>query len=299
MSWGPLFPPTRAAMGPPLCRAQLCSSPPPQVPLRALPAVPRHAVVPHQHGLLGGARALQPRPDFPRYPTGVRDLRAGVSVRPRREADGRTDVVAVVLHSVCVLKAAVRPLAPCPACPAARARCLVRPGWREGRELSTYPPGTRGWRAPRHAWGAAAARGPAPPRACFSLMVFFVFLSNVKFFWCVLPFFASTPPTRSHNPSPSPSSLPVPKSQQRSSGSQLGCGVPVSSAPWLGGQAQQARGGQGTPLAMAMAPPGSCKAAGCSTASLEGDSGVAGSRYWCEAAASVGELSRDWCKDSL
>lgn len=48
--------------------------------------------------------------------------------------DGRTDVVAVVLHSVCVLKAAVRPLVPCPACPAARARCLLWPG---GRVLST------------------------------------------------------------------------------------------------------------------------------------------------------------------
>lgn len=81
---------------------------------------------------------LQPRPQFPRYPTGVRDLRAGVSVRPHREVrgwtDGRTDVVAVVLHSVCVLKAAVRPLVPCPACPAARAHCLLRPG---GRVLST------------------------------------------------------------------------------------------------------------------------------------------------------------------
>lgn len=154
-------PPKPGAAGPPPSRAQLCSSPP-QVPLRALPAVPRHAVVPHQHGLLGGACALQPRPEFPRYPTGVRDLRAGVSVRPRREADGRTDVVAVVLHSVCVLKAAVRPLDPCPACPAARARCLVRPGrWRgTGTEhLTTGHPAAGGPHAMR---GERPQRGALP-----------------------------------------------------------------------------------------------------------------------------------------
>ncbi|XP_041893149.1 beta-1,3-N-acetylglucosaminyltransferase lunatic fringe isoform X1 [Corvus kubaryi] len=139
-----------------------CRGGPIQVPLRALPAVPRHAVVPHQHGLLGGACALQPRPEFPRYPTGVRDLRAGVSVRPRREADGRTDVVAVVLHSVCVLKAAVRPLDPCPACPAARARCLVRPGrWRgTGTEhLTTGHPAAGGPHAMR---GERPQRGALP-----------------------------------------------------------------------------------------------------------------------------------------
>lgn len=136
MRWGgPCVPhPSRGVAGPPLPHAQHRSSPP-QVSLRALPAVPRHAVVPRQRGLLGDMCPLQPRPEFPRYPTGVRDLRAGVSVRPRREADGRTDVVAVVLHSVCVLKAAVRPLSPhpaCPACPAAPARCPLRPGRRGG-----------------------------------------------------------------------------------------------------------------------------------------------------------------------
>lgn len=68
----------------------------------------------------------------------VSDGRAGPacgcvgSASPR---GGRTDVVAVVLHSVCVLKAAVRPLSPhpaCPACPAAPARCPLRPGRRGG-----------------------------------------------------------------------------------------------------------------------------------------------------------------------
>uniref|UniRef100_U3I3N5 LFNG O-fucosylpeptide 3-beta-N-acetylglucosaminyltransferase n=1 Tax=Anas platyrhynchos platyrhynchos TaxID=8840 RepID=U3I3N5_ANAPP len=102
-----------------------------QVPLRALPAVPRHAVVPRQRGVLG-RRVSQPRPESPRYPTGVRDLAcvcaAVLALRPA--------VVAVVLHSVCVLKAAVRPLVPCPACPAARPRCPLRDGG-HGRVLST------------------------------------------------------------------------------------------------------------------------------------------------------------------
>lgn len=117
------------AWPPPPC-AQRRSSPP-QVPLRALPAVPRHAVVPRQRGVLG-RRVSQPRPESPRYPTGVRDLvcvcAAVLALQPA--------VVAVVLHSVCVLKAAVRPLVPCPACPAARPRCPLRDGG-HGRVLST------------------------------------------------------------------------------------------------------------------------------------------------------------------
>lgn len=48
----------------------------------------------------------------------------------------------------------------------------------------------------------------------------------------------------------------------------------MSSAPRLGRQAEVGRGGQGKPLAMAVAPPGRRKAAGCSKAALEGDSGV-------------------------
>lgn len=91
--------------------------------------------------------------------TCVRVCRSGLAAR---RTDGRTDVVAVVLHSVCVLKAAVRPLDPCPACPAARARCLVRPGrWRgTGTEhLTTGHPAAGGPHAMR---GERPQRGALP-----------------------------------------------------------------------------------------------------------------------------------------
>lgn len=91
--------------------------------------------------------------------TCVRVCQSGLAAR---RTDGRTDVVAVVLHSVCVLKAAVRPLDPCPACPAARARCLVRPGrWRgTGTEhLTTGHPAAGGPHAMR---GERPQRGALP-----------------------------------------------------------------------------------------------------------------------------------------
>jgi len=80
-------------------------------------------------------------------------VRAGVSVL-------RTDLVAVVLHSVCVLKAAVRPFVPCPPCPAWGRRAGTGPEHlTPGHGVSPCPPA-----APRHAWGAQL-RVPPP---CFA-----------------------------------------------------------------------------------------------------------------------------------
>lgn len=110
-----------------------------------------------------------------------------VSVRPRCKADGRTDVVAVVLHSVCVLKAAVRPLVPCPACPAARARSGQDGAAGTGPEhLTSGTPVALAGPTPcvgldcRH-------RGALPPRACFSFVLFPPFLLMFGFFGVCLP----------------------------------------------------------------------------------------------------------------
>lgn len=102
-------------------------------------------------------------------------------------------------------------------------RCLVRPGGRRGTGMSTYP------RAPRLAGptpcvGSGRSAGPCPTPALLLLDGWFFFtLSNVNFFFGVFfPSLHLPPTTCSYNPCPSPSSLPVPKSQQRSSGSQFG-----------------------------------------------------------------------------
>lgn len=82
-----------------------------------------------------------------------------VSVRPHREADGRTDVVAVVLHSVCVCTEGCCAAPVSPAVPAlpARPRCLLWPGrWRgTGPEHLTVG-------HPRGAGGPHAMRGERP-----------------------------------------------------------------------------------------------------------------------------------------
>lgn len=88
--------------------------------------------------------------------TCVRVCRSGLAAR---RTDGRTDVVAVVLHSVCVLKAAVRPLQPCPACPAARARCL---GWWRGTGTEHLTPGTPRLPGPAPCVGSGCSTGPCP-----------------------------------------------------------------------------------------------------------------------------------------
>lgn len=231
---GPYPLPNWAAAGPPLSRAQLCSSSP-QVPLRALPAVPRHAVVPHQHGLLGGARA----PPTSSRVSPVSDGRAGpacgcVSVR---QAGGWTDRrrCCGIAQCVCVLKAAVRPLEPCPACPAARAPC--RDGG-EGRELSTYPLGTLWLPGLTPCVGSGRSAGPCPTPGLLLLHFpprpdpFQMF----RFFWCVLPFFASTLQPVPIKPLTHPILSPSPKISAAKLWLLVWMRSPVSSSLWLGRQ---------------------------------------------------------------
>lgn len=208
---GPYPLPNWAAAGPPLSCAQLCSSPP-QVPLCALPAVPRHAVVPHQHGLLGGARA----PPTSSRVSPVSDGRAGpacgcVSVR---QAGGWTDRrrCCGIAQCVCVLKAAVRPLEPCPACPAARAPC--RDGG-EGRELSTYPLGTPWLPGLTPCVGSGCSAGPCPTPGLLLLHFPPRPFSNVQVFLVCSSLLCIYPSTCSHKPPHPPH--PLSQSQNLSS----------------------------------------------------------------------------------
>lgn len=153
--WGG-FPSRSSPAGAPLGCATMWPSPPraqhppspPQVSLCALPAVPRHAVVPLQRGVLGDTCPL---PTSSRI-SPVSDGRVGPACVQVCRSSRWTSLLwyCTVCVCVCVLKAAVRPFVPCPPCPAWGWRAGTGPEHlTPGHGVSPCPPA-----APRHAWGA-------------------------------------------------------------------------------------------------------------------------------------------------